>query len=108
VDVWIIFWTDVFQFWMECGIAFAGQAGIAFVDLDEGIPFVEVDVVIVAGEPGGCGVGDLVGLGREGLVFNEAAEGFGIAEVFLEGGGWSYAGAQLLLVITTGEAIDLS
>jgi hypothetical protein len=47
---------------------------------------VEVDVVIVAGQPGGCGVGDLVGLGREGFVLNEAAEGFGIAEVFLEGG----------------------
>jgi hypothetical protein len=46
----------------------------------------EVDVVIVSGQPGGCSVGDFVGLGREGLVLNEAAEGFGIAEVFLEGG----------------------
>jgi hypothetical protein len=41
-------------------------------------------------------------------VLNEAAEGFGIAEVFLEGWGRSYAGAQLLLVVTAGEAIDLS
>ena len=106
MDVWIIFWVDVFQFGMECCIACAGQTGIAFVDLDEGISFVEVDVVIVAGEPGGSGVGDLVGLGREGLVLNEAAEGFGIAEVFLEGGGWSYAGAQFLLVVTTGEAVS--
>ena len=40
----------------------------------------EVDIVVVAGEPGGCGVGDLVGLGREGLVLNEAAEGFGMDE----------------------------
>jgi hypothetical protein len=29
VDVWIIFWVDVFQFRMECGISFAGQVGIA-------------------------------------------------------------------------------
>jgi hypothetical protein len=69
---------------------------------------VEIDIVIVSGQPGGCGVGDLVGLGREGLVLNEAAEGFGIAEVFLEGGGWPYAGAQFLLVVTTGEAVYLS
>jgi hypothetical protein len=68
----------------------------------------EVDVVVVAGEPGGCGVGDLVGLGREGLVLNEAPEGFGISEVFLEGGRWSYAGAQFLLVVTTGETVYLS
>jgi hypothetical protein len=46
----------------------------------------EVDIVVVAGEPGGCGVGDLVGLGREGLVLNETPEGFGISEVFLHGG----------------------
>jgi hypothetical protein len=52
VDVWIIFWVDVFQFWMKCCIAFAGQAGIAFVDLDEWIPFVEVDVVVVSRELG--------------------------------------------------------
>jgi hypothetical protein len=68
----------------------------------------KVDVVVVAGKPGGGDVGDLVGLGTEGLVLNEAAEGFGIAEVFLEGWGRSYAGAQLLLVVTAGEAIDLS
>jgi hypothetical protein len=29
VDVWIILWVDVFQFWMECSIAFSGQTGIA-------------------------------------------------------------------------------
>ena len=53
MDVWIIFWVDVFQFWMECCISFAGQAGIAFVDLDEWITFMEVDVVVVSREPGG-------------------------------------------------------
>jgi hypothetical protein len=69
---------------------------------------VEVDVVIVSREPGGCVVGDLVGLGSEGLVLNEAAEGFGISEVFLEGWGWSYTGAQFLLVVAAGEAVYLS
>ena len=57
MDVWIIFGVDVFQFWMECGISLAGETGIAFIDLDEGIAFVEVDVVIVSRKPGGCGVG---------------------------------------------------
>ena len=108
VDVGIVFGVDVFQFWMKCCIAFAGQTGIAFIHLDEWITFMKVDVVVVAGKPGGGDVGDLVGLGTEGLVLNEAAEGFGIAEVFLEGWGRSYAGAQLLLVVTAGEAIDLS
>jgi hypothetical protein len=69
---------------------------------------VEVDVVVVAGEPGGRGVGDLVGLGREGLVLNEAAEGFGISEELSETRRRSYAGAQFLLVVTTGEAVYLS
>ena len=53
MDVWIIFWVDVFQFRMECCISFSGQTGIAFIDLDEWITFMEVDVVVVAREPGG-------------------------------------------------------
>jgi hypothetical protein len=36
---------------MECCISFAGETGIALVDLDEGITFMEVDVVIIAGKP---------------------------------------------------------
>ena len=52
MDVWIIFWVDVFQFGMECCISFAGKAGIAFVDLDEWITFMEVDVVVVSRELG--------------------------------------------------------
>jgi hypothetical protein len=68
----------------------------------------EVDVVVVSRAPGGGGVGDFVGLGSKGFVLNETAEGFGISEVFLEGGRWSYTGAQFLLVVTAGEAVDLS
>jgi galactokinase/mevalonate kinase-like predicted kinase len=93
---------------MERFIAGAGQAGIAFVDLDERIASVEVDVVIVAGEPAGGVVGDLVGLGREGFVLNEPSEGFCIAEVFRTIRMGSYTGSQFLLVITTGEARYLS
>jgi hypothetical protein len=108
VDVWIVFRAYVFEFWMKGRVAGAGQAGISFVDLDERIAAMEVDVVVVAGEPAGGVVGDLVGLGREGFVLNEPSEGFCIAEVFLEGRGWSYTCSQFLLVITTGEAVYLS
>jgi hypothetical protein len=108
VDVGIVFGTQVFQFWMKGFIAGAGQAGIAFIDLDERVAFMEIDVVVVSGQPTGCVVGDLVGLGREGFVLDEPSEGFCIAEVFLEGRGWSYTGSQFLLVITTGEAVYLS
>jgi hypothetical protein len=57
VDVWIVFRVDVLELGMECSIAGAGQ-------------------------PAGCRVGDIVGLWREALTLDEAAEGFGIAEVF--------------------------
>jgi hypothetical protein len=36
---------------MECCISFAGQAGIAFVDLDEWISLMEVDVVLISRKP---------------------------------------------------------
>jgi hypothetical protein len=36
---------------MECRVTGAGQTGIAFVDLDEGIAFMEVGVVVVSWDP---------------------------------------------------------
>ena len=63
VDVGVIFGVDVFQFRMERGIAGAGQAGISFGDLGSGISFMEVGVVVIAGEPAGGLVGYFVGLG---------------------------------------------
>jgi hypothetical protein len=60
VDVGIVFWIYSLEFRMECFIAGAGQAGIAFGDLDEGISFMEVGVVIISGQLAGCGVGDLI------------------------------------------------
>jgi hypothetical protein len=107
VDVGIVFGVYVLEFRMEGFIAGAGQAGIAFGDLDEGISFMEVGVVVIAWEPAGCGVGYFISLRGEGFVLNEAAEGFGIAEVFGTGEGWSYTCSQFLLVITTGKTIYL-
>ena len=68
----------------------------------------EVDVVVISGQPARGGIGNLVGLGAEGFVLDEAAEGLGIAEEFLERGIGSYTGAQFLLVVTAGEARYLS
>jgi hypothetical protein len=53
VDVWIVLWINVFEFEMERRIAGAGQAGIAFIDLDEGITVMEVGVVVVSWKPAG-------------------------------------------------------
>ncbi len=77
VDVGMVLWIYSFEFRMECLIAGAGQAGIAFGDLDEGISFMEVGVVVISWKPGSCGVGDLIGLRRESLVLHETAERFG-------------------------------
>jgi hypothetical protein len=57
VDVGIVFGIYSFEFRIEGFIAGAGQAGIAFGDLDEGISFMEVGVVVISWEPAGCGVG---------------------------------------------------
>ncbi len=105
MDVGIVFRVDVLEFRVEGGIAFTGESGIALINLDEGISFMEVGVVVICRQPAGGGVGDFVGLGSEGFALDKAAEGFGIAEVFLERDGWSYPGAQFLLVIMAGEAV---
>ncbi len=80
MDVGIVFRVDVLEFRVDGGIALTGESGISVVDLDEGISFMEVGVVVISGQPAGGGVGDLVGLGGEGFVLDKAAEGFGIAE----------------------------
>jgi len=51
VDVGVFFGAEVFQFWMEYLIAGAGEPGITFVDPDERITLMEVDVVVISGEP---------------------------------------------------------
>ncbi len=73
VDVGIILGVDVFEFRMEGFVAGAGESGISFRHLEEGISFMEVGVVIVAGQPAGGLVGYLIGLGAQVLVLYEAA-----------------------------------
>jgi hypothetical protein len=107
VDVGIIFWIDSFEFRVESFVTRSGETRISFGDLDEGIPFVEVGVVVISGQPGCCGIGDLVGLWGEGFVLNKASEWFCISEVFRTIGVRSYACTQFLLVITTSETIYL-
>ena len=53
-------------------------------------------------------LGNLIGLRREDLILNETSEGFGIAEVFCSGEGWSYTCTQFLFVITTGNTVYLT
>lgn len=84
MDVGIVFGIHALEFRVEGFVSGAGEAGIAFGDLDEGIAFMEVGVVVISGEPGGSVVGDLVGLWGEGFVLDEASEGFGVSEVFPE------------------------
>ena len=82
MDVWIVFWGDVLDLWMECFVAGAGQAGKSLVDLYIWIADMEVGVVVISWEPAGGCVGYLVGLGREALTLDKPSEGFCISEVF--------------------------
>ena len=108
MDVGIIFWIYSFEFRVESFVTSSGETCISFGDLDEGIPFVEVGVVVISGQPGCCGVGDLVGLWGEGFVLDEASKGFCISEVLCSREGWSYTCTEFLFVITTCEAVDLT
>ena len=82
MDVGIIFRIYSFEFRVQSFVAGAGQAGISLGNLGKGISVMEVGVVVISGKPGGCVVGDLVGLWGEGFVLYESTEGFGISEVF--------------------------
>jgi hypothetical protein len=82
VDVWIVFRVGVLEFWMECFVAGAGQAGRSLVDLYIWIADMEVGVVVISWEPvGGC-VGYLVGLWSEALTLYKPSEWLCIAEGF--------------------------
>ena len=60
MDVGIVFGIYSFEFRMESFMAGAGESGIAFGDLDEGISCMEVGVVVITRKPGSCGVGYFV------------------------------------------------
>ena len=71
--------------WVQAPLFERGNGGmVAFVHLDEGIAFMEVDVVVVSREPTGCLIGDLVCLGSECLVLHKAAEWLCVAEHLAE------------------------
>ena len=48
MDVWIVFGIYTLKLRMECFVAGAGEASIAFVHLYIWITFMEVDVVVVS------------------------------------------------------------
>ena len=93
---------------MDCRIAGAGQTGIALVDLGKRISLAEVDQVVVSGEPAGHGVRNLVCLWSWFFSLDESADWLGIAEEFFERRAWSHAGAELVLVIASGERVHLT
>ena len=65
--------------------------------------------MVFARDPGGHRVLDLVDLWREALVLNETAQRFRIAnEAVLSIGGDEHAGAQVALVVLTGERVHLA
>ena len=76
MDVRVILGVDVLQLRMERLVAGSGQTGVAVIDPDIRITLSKVGHVVVAGEPGRHGVGDLVGLGLEALPLNESAQRF--------------------------------
>jgi len=103
VNVRIVFWVEPFQFWVQRFIAGARKTSVSIVDADVRITDLEVGHVIVAGQPRWHGVGDLVGLGLEAGALDEAAQRFGIAEVFLERRRRTETCTEFPFVITMGD-----
>ena len=66
---------------MQGLVAGARQAGIALVDLGEGIADLEVGEVVGSGQPARHLVAQWVGLGREVFPLDKSAEGLGVSEV---------------------------
>ena len=55
----VVLRIDACDLWMDCFIALAWQAGIAFIQLDVGVALLEVDQVVVSWHPGGHFVGSI-------------------------------------------------
>jgi len=62
MDIGVVFGGESLEFRVEGLVAFAGQSGVSVVDLDVGISDPEVGHVVIAGEPGGHLIWDLVSL----------------------------------------------
>ena len=93
---------------MQGLVAGARQAGISLINLDEWIADLEVGVVVISWQPAGSCVGDLVGLWFKALALDKTTKWLGVAEVFSARHRRGNAGAQLLLVVATGDIIYLS
>ena len=65
MDVGIIFWVDSFEFRVEGFVTSSGETCISFGDLDEGIPFVEVGVVVISGQPDAAVLGISLACGEK-------------------------------------------
>ena len=73
------------------------------------ISLLEVDQVVFARDPRRHVVGDLVDLGSEAFMLNEATEGFGITDQSVLGHrGDEHAGAEGTLVVLAGDRVHLA
>ena len=63
MDVGIVFRVQSLYIGVRSFIAGAGESGISFGHLEEGISIMEVGVVVISWQPAGSGVGDLIGRG---------------------------------------------
>jgi hypothetical protein len=89
--------------------ASARQARVALIHLGVRIALLEVDQVIFTGDPGRHLVLDLVDLGSEAFVLDETSQGFGVSDqAVLCLGGDEHAGAEVALIVLTGERVHLA
>jgi hypothetical protein len=87
----------------------ARQPGIALIHLYVRVTLLEVDEMIVARDPRRHVVGDLVDLGSEAFMLDEATEGFGVTDQsVLRHRGDEHAGAEGALIVLTGDRVHLT
>jgi hypothetical protein len=108
VDVGIVFGVDSLEFGMKSFITGTGKAGIAVVDADIRVAYLEVGHVVVAGKPRRHVVGDLVGLWFEAFPLDETTQRFGVSEVFLKGRRRTETCTQLALVVAARDVGHLA
>jgi hypothetical protein len=109
VDVWIVFWVDSLELGVQGGVAGAGQASIALIDLGVRVTLLEVDEMVFTGDPGRHGVLDLVHLGSEALMLNETTQRFGVAgQAILSCRRDEHTSAKVALVVLTAEGVNLA
>jgi hypothetical protein len=87
----------------------AWQPGIALIHLNVRITLLEVDQMIVARDPRRHVVGDLVDLGSEAFMLDEATEGFGVSDQSVLGHGRDeHARTEGAFVVLAGDGVHLA